>query len=118
MLTLRHQFILPVVAAFVLSCSSSTVSHRDVKEWSAVAIVDGNNEAAQNMVRSTLKRHNIVCFMEGSLGYAVKVPKDRLKEAKHALLEDPNLRRPWLIILEDGKIPDGALPKSNSVPEK
>jgi len=49
--------------------------------------------------------------MEGSLGYAVMVPKDHLNEAKKVLLEDSELRRPWFTILENGAISKSVLEK-------
>ena len=106
MRTIKHQFFLSVVAAFALSCSS--VSNRKLDEWVAVAIVDGTNTANQDKVRSTLKKSNIECFMEGSRVYAVMVPEKKLDQARRALLENPELK---LIILEDGKIPESSFPK-------
>jgi hypothetical protein len=103
MLTLKCRLFLLLVAVFAISCSSS--SHKRITEWSAVAVVGATNPTAQEMVRSTLKKHNIVCFMEGSVIFTVMVPKGRLDEAKSALLENPGLRRPLIIILEDGIIP-------------
>jgi hypothetical protein len=104
---IKYLFLLPILAVQLISCTSA--SDRGAKEWSAVAIIDGSNASAQSIVSSTLERHNIICYMEGSLGYAVMVPKDKLKEATTALLENPELTKPWLIILQDGTIPKSVL---------
>jgi hypothetical protein len=93
------------LVAFAVSCKSTrtknhSASHENDAEWSSVALVDGNNRVAQEMVRSALKRHNIECYMEGSLGYDVVVPSSRSKEAKEVLRNDPNLRHEWLRVSE------------------
>jgi hypothetical protein len=81
---------------------------KDVSEWSAVAILDGRNASAQDMVRATLKRNHIPCFMEGSVIYAVMVPQERLQQAKRALLEDPKLGPSVVEVLQNGGIPSRA----------
>src|SRR5438034_11571944 len=98
MLTMKYHFFLPFVTALAVSCSC--VRHGNGGEWVAVAIVGGNNAAAQDMVRSALKRHNIVCFMEGSLGYAVMVPRGRSREAKTVLLGVAKQHPRWLLVPE------------------
>lgn len=102
--SIRRLFV-SVLGAIVLS-SCSGVPNRGVSEWSPVAIVDGRNHAAQDLVRSTLKRNNIECFMEGSVAYAVMVPKNWLKEAERALQEDPKLGPSIVKVLQNGRIPD------------
>lgn len=89
MASLKTTLHLAVFACLVASCG--VISERRATEWSAVATVGGRDATAQNLVRSVLEKHKIPCFMEGSMGYAVMVPKDRLLEARDALLESPQL---------------------------
>jgi hypothetical protein len=60
------------------------------------------------MVRSTLRRNNIECFMEGSVAYAVMVPQKQVKQARRALLDDPQLRPLVTVLDENGRVPDSA----------
>jgi hypothetical protein len=88
--TVRAAMFLAVLTALTVSCGST--SNSKIIEWSAVATVGGTDATTQKLVRSVLRKHNIPCFMEGSMGYAVMVPKDRLTEARDALLESRELK--------------------------
>ena len=96
---IKYHFLLLVLAALALSCRS----FHKYEEWSTVASVDGGSVARQDMVRAALKSHHIRCYMEGSLAYAVMVPKNRANEARRVLSEDPQLvHKEWLLILQTG----------------
>jgi hypothetical protein len=96
LITAMHCVFVVILTATAVSCNS--LPSKDGSEWSPVALVDGRNSTAQNMVRSTLKRSDIVCFMEGSVGYAVMVPKNQLAQAKRVLQEDSELRNLVIVL--------------------
>ena len=97
---------MPFLVAIAVSCSNAP--RRNISEWSAVAIIDGNNRTAQNTVRSALRKNHIPCFMEGSIGYAVMVPKNQLKQARRVLLENTELEH-LVTLLENGRIPNSKM---------
>ena len=99
MRALEHKAVLPFLAVVLACCSCS--SHRetpsqlragDEHEWAVVALVAGVDKETQSIVRQVLQQKGIVCLMEGSVGYAVEVPKPRLAEARKLLQDEPRLK--------------------------
>lgn len=74
-------------------CGPSGMMERTVTEWVVVARVGGTDTETQNEVRDVLEKKGIVCAMEGSIIYAVLVPRPCLAEAEKLLREDPRLKR-------------------------
>jgi len=93
--------VMLIVCISIVGCAS----RNRVEDWSVIALIDGNNEEAQNLVRASLEKHNIHCRMAGSLIYEISVLKDQMVDAKRILLADPELRQPWLIVAKEGKAP-------------
>jgi hypothetical protein len=64
----------------------------DLNDWALVASVAGSDHDTQKIVRDVLAKKGIVCFLQGSMGYGVFVPKDRLAEARNIIFQDGELK--------------------------
>jgi len=88
---MRHA--LPILLLVVLTgCTTAKMGRQHEADWIVVAGIDGGTSRVQDLVRLVLKEKGIDCGMEGSLGYDVLVPGDRVAEARQLLQGDPRLR--------------------------
>jgi hypothetical protein len=90
--------MVPVLASTALSFGCASRSE-DFK-WTAIAGADGGSAARQDLVRGALRANGIRCYMQGSLGYDVMVPKDQAEKARKVLAEEPQLQnKDWFNVL-------------------
>ena len=105
MILFRRIFLLLVIAILAVSCGTNSTGRRATRvnnsEFVAVAVIDGNNASIKEIVASELSKNGIECYMEGSLGYAVMVPKPLVKKASEILLKSQNVKSEWLLLLKD-----------------
>lgn len=55
-------------------------------------MVEGADKNKQQIIRAVLSKKGIVCLMEGSMAYDVKVPEHCVRDAKRLLHRSPELK--------------------------
>jgi hypothetical protein len=109
----NRTWVIYLLGVFVLSVNVSckTSAGDTTSKWIGVALVDGGSEFAQYTVQKALEKRGIACYMDGSVAYVVMVPKSRFKEAREVLIQiAPTMKKPPIIVLENGKIPWNTAP--------
>jgi len=91
-----RQWLLVGVVATLIGCAGNSDlikerANQDANNYDVVVGVLSNDSETQLIVRNALKRLGIPCFMQGSLGYDVLVPKTSLEQARKCLLEEVKL---------------------------
>jgi hypothetical protein len=89
-----HIFTTIVAISLSMACSQrrSAVDAADVfRQRGVVAVVRGTDSSTQAIIREVLGKKRIPVLWEGSIAYAVVVPKHQLDKARESLARDGRL---------------------------